>query len=91
MSFTGGGRLLIEADDTQGQQNPDGDGDHTDPGWKARHLLQNWNGRQGRYNRYGRKKDRRHTGADMSNGNVEAGYAQHTGNQTLVSALEQNL
>ncbi len=56
---------MIEVNDTQGQQNPDGDDDHSDPGRKARYFLQDRDGRQGVHNRYGREKDRRRASADI--------------------------
>ena len=90
MLFTGGCKTLTDADDTKGQQDADRDGDHADPGRQARHLLQDRDGRQGGHDRYRGKKYRGRVGSQTANGYIETGYAQHAGNQSLISTLEQD-
>ena len=80
----------MDTNDTKGQQDADRDSDHADPGRQAWILLQDRDGRRGGHNRQSGNKYRGRVGCQMTNGYIEAIYAQHAGYQSLISHLEQD-
>ena len=77
-------------DDTQCQQDAEGDCGHADPGRQPRHLIQGSVWPSG-LPRPARTKERPTSrGAYVADGDIKAGYAQYTGDQTLVCPLQQD-